>query len=139
MKSFPYIFLLALIVNISCKNNKTGKESTDNYKTSKLTIQEVERKNPVRFLIVSETDKHNIIGQTVIKGDISSMATLISYKDVAIRISFLSKTGTLLEEDEEMIYEVLKPGTHVDFKSKYFAPKGTAQINMKITAAKALD
>ncbi len=139
MKPFHYLFLFVLVVNISCKNNKTGNESTDKYKTSKLTIQDMERKNPIRFLNVSENDKHNIIGQTVIKGKISSTATLISYKDVAIKISFLSKTGALLEEDEEVIYEVVKPGNHIDFKSKYFAPKGTAQINMKITTAKALD
>ena len=60
-------------------------------------------------------------------------------KNIDISISFFSKTGTLLEEDHETIYEELKPGSSIDFKSKYFAPKGTDNVQMKINAAEISD
>jgi len=34
------------------------------------------------------------------------------------------------------VYESVAPGTTVNFKSKYFSPKGTDSIAMKIVSAK---
>ncbi len=135
MKKIPLFLLFGLIIITSCKTKQSKNETKDKYENSKLTIEEVEKKSPERFLSVTGKDKHNIIGQTVVKGTITNKATVVAYKDVAILISFFSKTGALLEEDEEVIYETLKPGTNNNFKSKYFAPKGTDNITMKIKTA----
>lgn len=135
MKKIPLFLLFGLIIITSCKTKQSKNETKDKYENSKLTIEEVEKKSPERFLSVTGKDKHNIIGQTVVKGTITNKATVVAYKDVIILISFFSKTGALLEEDEEVIYETLKPGTSNNFKSKYFAPKGTDNITMKIKTA----
>jgi hypothetical protein len=95
----------------------------------------MEKKDPLRFLHVTGKDRHNIIGQTVVKGTIKSSAAAVTYKNIDIIISFYSKTGTLLEEDHEIVYEELKPGSSIDFKSKYFAPKGTDSVSMKVSGA----
>ena len=135
MKQIPLFLLFGLIIITSCKTKQSKNETKDKYENSKLTIEEVEKKSPERFLTVIGKDKHNIIGQTVVKGTITNKATVVAYKDVIILISFFSKTGALLEEDEEVIYETLKPGTSNNFKSKYFPPKGTDNITMKIKTA----
>jgi len=121
----------------ACNDKEKKHDSTsDTYETSKMTISEIEAKNPKKFLKVEGRDKHNLIGQTVVKGKISNTATVIVYKDVTIKISFFSKTGSLLEEDEETIYNEVKPGETLEFKSKFFAPKGSSDVKLNLINAK---
>ena len=123
---------------VSCNDQKNGDKSKDTYKSSKLTIEQIEQQNPLRFLEVVGKDKHNLIGQTVVKGEIANKATVVNYKDISVSIKFISKTGVVLEEDEEVIYDEVKPGSSINFKSKFFAPKGTEDVKMKITKASAV-
>jgi len=129
---------IALILIISCNNQNSESKSIDKYKTSKLTIEQIEQQHPLRFLEVAGKDKHNLIGQTVVKGDITNKATVVTYKDISISIKFISKTGAILEEDEEVIYDEVKPGGSINFKSKFFAPKGTDDVKMKIIKAEVV-
>ena len=94
IKTFLFVFVLFFF---AC-NDKGKKQDakSDTYENSKMTISEIESKNPKKFLKVEGRDKHNLIGQTVVKGKISNTATVVGYKDVTIKISFFSKTGTLL-------------------------------------------
>jgi hypothetical protein len=42
----------------------------------------------------------------------------------------------LLEKDNETVFEVIEPGKGADFKTKYFAPKDTDSVAIKIISAK---
>ena len=126
---------ITLMFIVSCNDQKNESKSKDPYKSSKLTIEQIEQQNPLRFLEVSGKDKHNLIGQTVVKGEITNKATVVTYKDISVSIKFISKTGVVLEDDEEVIYEEVKPGSNINFKSKFFAPKGTEEVKMKIIKA----
>jgi hypothetical protein len=131
-------FLLSavtLTLIISCNDQNAASKSKDPYKSSKLTIEQIEQQNPIRFLEIEGKDKHNLIGQTVVKGVITNKATVVTYKDIYVTIKFISKTGAVLEEDEEVIYDEVKPGSNINFKSKFFAPKGTEDVKMKIIKA----
>lgn len=121
----------------ACKqSDKKAEKTKDKYEQTKESMGETEMKNPTRFITVNSHDKRNLIGQTVIKGTITNNATVAIFKDVDIELSFFSKTGALLEKDHEVIYETLYPGSNTDFKSKYFAPKGTDSIALKVKGAK---
>lgn len=122
----------------SACSSKAKKEAAekDNYEKAKESMEEKEKKNPVAFLKVTSKDKHNLIGQTVIKGTIENNAKVCVYKDVQLELSFFSKTGVLLEKDSETIFEVIDPGKSADFKTKYFAPKGTDSVAIKVIGAK---
>lgn len=137
MKKALILFVAAGLFIAGCKS-KTSTEKTeqDSYEKTKETLAEKEKKNPVSFLRVTSKDKHNLIGQTVIKGSISNMAKVCVYKDVQLELSFFSKTGVLLEKDSETIYEIIEPGKDADFKTKYFAPKGTDSVAIKVLGAK---
>lgn len=111
-------------------------KAKDKYEQTKETLEETEKKNPKRFLTVSGHDKRNLIRQTVINGTISNTAKVVSYKDVDVELTFFSKTGALLEKDHEVIYETIAPGNTASFKTKYFAPKGTDSVGLKILGAK---
>ena len=137
MKKIAGIALVPLLLLLACNNN--GAETVSdkaNYKKATETLLEKEKKNPIAFLKVNSHDKHNLLGQTVIKGSIDNNAKVCSYKDVQLQLFFFSKTGTLLEKSNETIYDVIAPGKSVDFKTKYFAPKGTDSVGIKVLAAK---
>jgi len=120
----------------ACNSSDENGEKKDKYEQTKETMGETEKKNPRRFLSVAGSDKKNFWGKTVIRGTITNKATVASFKDIDVELSFFSKTGTLLEKDHEIIYETIEPGSSTDFKTKYYAPKGTDSVVLKIVAAK---
>lgn len=136
-KSIPALLLLSFVF-AACNNDEHAGETKekDKYEQTRESLEQTEKKNPKRFLSVTGNDRKNLIGQRVIKGTVSNKATVASYKDVDIELSFFSKTGALLEKDHEVIYETIAPGGSNSFKTKYFAPKGTDSVAMKIVAAK---
>ncbi len=131
------VFLLAIIIFFTACNSKAANETAekDSYEKTKETLEEKEKKNPLAFITVTSKDKHNLLGQTVIKGSINNKAKVCTYKDVELELSFFSKTGVLLEKDSEKIYEVIEAGKSAEFKTKYFAPKGTDSVGIKVLSA----
>ncbi|HEX6915812.1 MAG TPA: hypothetical protein VF145_11260 [Chitinophagaceae bacterium] len=130
---------LAIILLSAC-GEAEKKFDTEQYEVAKESLEEKERKNPERFLVLTTSDRKNIIGQKVIKGTIHNRASVCTYKDVQIKISFYSETGVLLEENKETIYKIIPPNNSVAFKSeKYFAPKGTSNVKVTVVGAKTAD
>lgn len=119
-------------------DTKTASGKKDKYEEAKEDLGETEKKNPVRFLTAFvKKDKKNLWGQTVVKGALKNNATVASYKDVEIELSFFSKTGALIGKENETIYEILTPGKEADFKTKYFAPKETDSVALRVVSAKS--
>lgn len=137
MKNCIFFLFCFLIFLASCDTAEI-KVSIDkqDYDQTKESLLKKETKDPVSFLRVSGTDKRNLVGQTVVKGKLVNTATLAVYKDVDVELKFISKTGALLETDKETFYEIIHPGETKDFKTKYFAPKGTDSVALKVIAAK---
>ncbi len=136
------IFVLIVSVALfSCSENDSKKAEKDknSYEAAKESLQEKEVKNPQKFLSVSGHDRNNILGQTVIKGTVTNKATVAKYKDIEVKLDFYSKTGTLLETDKETVFEILAPGESKNFKTKYFAPKGTDSVALAIISAKVAE
>jgi molybdopterin converting factor small subunit len=138
MKKAGAILIISILFFGACKSKVDEKKITDNYEKGKLTVAEIEQRNPERFLVVNGRDKRNLLGQTVVKGNIINNAKMVSFKDIDIKLTFFSKTGALLEEDHDIIYETLAPGEGKSFKTKYFAPKGTDSVALKVITAKVV-
>ena len=139
MKKASFLLILFAIL-FSCKSNSKKTEGEkQTYELTKESLRQKEKKDPQNFLSVGGYNRHNIIGQMVIKGSITNKASVASYKDVDIKLSFYSKTGTLLETDKETVYEVIKPGETKDFKTKYFAPKGSDSVSFEVLTAKFVE
>jgi hypothetical protein len=138
MKNIAVLLFATVSLSTACNSgDKTTGVKKDKYEQTKEDLEATEKKNPTRFLSVTGHDKRNLLGQTVVKGTLSNSAKVASYKDVEIRLSFYSKTKALLEEDAETIFETIAPGKSADFKTKYFAPKGTDSVVLKIIGAKS--
>jgi hypothetical protein len=137
MKAHLILLFVVFIFLQSCDTAEIkvdiGKQDYDQTKESLLNK---ETQEPVSFLRVSGSEKRNLVGQTVVKGKLVNSATLAVYKDVDVELTFFSKTGALLETDKETFYEIIHPGETRDFKTKYFAPKGTDSVALKVIGAK---
>ena len=134
------VFILLIVsLTLFCCNSDDAKNSLsekENYELTKKNLREKENKSPQNFLTVSGTNKHNLVGQTVVRGVVKNKATVAVYKDVDIQLDFYSKTGALLETDKETVYEEIHPGQSKNFKTKYFAPKGSDSVALKVLDAK---
>ena len=127
------LFSLSVLFLFACQTEKTEKKfDTQSYEKTKETLAHKEKNNPAKFLKVDNRDRKNLIGQTVVIGHITNKASVCTYKDVELKMSFYSKTGTKLDEGIETIYETIPPGETIKFKTKYFAPKGTDSVAIQV-------
>jgi hypothetical protein len=119
-------------------NSDTAVKEKESYNATKESLLKKEQKDPAAFITVSGNSKKNIVGQTVVKGTLVNKASIATFKDVDIKLSFYSKTKALLETDKETIYQIINPGESQDFKTKYFAPKGTDSVGLQVLGAKVI-
>lgn len=138
MKTFITLLILITFWGCNSPSQKAGTEK-ENYEVQKAALLKKEQKDPALFLSVSGRDKKNLLGQTVVKGNVHNSATIAVFKDVDIKLSFYSKTKALLETDKETIFEQVSPGQTKDFKTKYFAPKGTDSVALEVLGAKVVE
>jgi len=133
-----YFFsILVLIFFFSCGSSEIQSEA-ETYEKAKESLSDKEKNNPLKFLKVTGDDKKNLIGQTVISGTVTNSATVIAYKD--IRIKMLSyKDGKMVEEHEDVIDGIVKPGSTKSFKTRYRLPKGTDSIALSVMSAAVAD
>ena len=137
MKKLHIVLMLAIFLFTACSSTeKKNAADKEDYIKAQETLEAKEKKNPANFLSVNSKDKHNLLGQTVIKGTVANKAKICVYYDVVVELSFTSKTGALLEKESETIYETIEAGKSVNFKTKYFAPKGTDSVLIKVMGAK---
>lgn len=135
MKQILAAILLSVALFACTDGKKDKKFDTESYEKTKETLAEKEKNNPARFLIVTNRDRKNIIGQTVVIGTLTNRATVCWYKDVELRLTYFSKTGVKLDEGLETIYENIAPGKSVKFKTKAFAAKGTDSVAVTVIKA----
>lgn len=136
-KIIPALIVLSFVFTACDGSDEKSADAKDKYEQTKESLEQTEKKNPMRFLSVEGNDKKNLLRQTVIKGTITNKATVAAFKDVDVELSFFSETGALLLKDHEVVYKVIAPGSSESFKYKTYAPKGTDSVVMKITGAKA--
>lgn len=99
-------------------------------------LAEKEADNPLDYLSVSGKWWVNIVSSTVVEGKIRNSATMVKYKDVKIKITFNSKTGTKLNSDTFIIYEYVKPGGSKYFKEKLnYWIEDAKGINLEVVSA----
>ncbi len=140
MKKLLLLFPFLLVVLFSCSTDgeKKADAEKESYQETKKSLLMKEQKNPSSFIAVHGNDKRNLLGQTVVKCVLKNNATLAAYKNVDLKLSFYSKTNVLLETDKETVFEIMLPGQSKNFKTKYFAPKGTDSVALEVLGAKVV-
>ena len=140
MRKIIFYLLFSSLILAACSSDTAtkAKSEKESYQLTKEELLKKEQKSPPSFLIVSGRNQKNIVGQTVVKGTITNKASVAVFKDVNLKLSFYSKTQALLETDKETIFETFGPGESKNFKTKYFAPKGTDSVALEVLGAKVV-
>jgi hypothetical protein len=141
MKAKQVILMIALAVGIyacgSKDNNgknghKSNKHNVDNAAAADTTppkkpsytemiqaVKDTERLKPANFLNVKGDFTHAIFGKKLkVQGKIKSTAMVAIYKDAVVKITFLSKTRTVLGTKNYTVNETIEPYSEKEFDFK---------------------
>ncbi|MBS1773186.1 MAG: hypothetical protein JST82_10005 [Bacteroidetes bacterium] len=128
------IYSLAALSFAACNSANTERPS-EKYEAGKKSLEETERENPLQFLRVTGDNHVNLLNQEVIEGEINNKATLASFKDVEVKITFKDQSGSTIEKAIKTVNDIIKPGSTVSFKFKMKKPKGTSSVAIDIVSA----
>lgn len=145
----PFIITVCLI-SFSC-NEKSERPKTAEELKLELALQEEE--NPTQYIqtidvtmkenkiqtrnaTLFRSSKHKIDG-SIISGTIKNSATIAKFKDVVLTVSFMSQTGTVIEQKDYVIYEFYQPKSSKPFELKVYEPSATEKFNVEVKNAVA--
>lgn len=118
-------------------NSANSERPSAKYEEKKQSLEEMERSSPLKFLKVAGAHHSNLLNQIVVEGDITNSATLVTYKNIELQVSFLDKGGSVIEKQKTVIEDIVKPNSTTEFKVKMPHVKGANSVSMDITGALA--
>lgn len=146
----PYLFFLAtsLFFLISC--NSSSNSSQDSYNSSggeqkspqqlKAELLQLEQDSPEDYLTADGDYKENFWGDKFkIKCYIHNSATLASYKDIVIRVTFYSQTDTEIGSENYTIYEVIDANSDIAVDLKIDAYSDVSSIGWDVISATPIE
>ncbi|MBK7734215.1 MAG: hypothetical protein IPI36_02730 [Chitinophagaceae bacterium] len=104
------IFAFSIFINACNNNGSNNVKGKDAYETTKETLEQVEQKNPGRFLKIWVKDKKNLIGQTVVQGVISNNAKWLLLKILTLSFLILVKRVLWCSRTELLFMTVWRRG-----------------------------
>ena len=129
-------YLLA-ITSIVCLFSCKQKFDDKTYEQNKISLAQRENDHPDQFLKIWSDDKKNLFGATLIKGKIVNTASVAVYKNTRIKM-LCYKNGIRVEEHEDIMPQLIKPGTVKNFKIRYHLPKGTDSLVLSVMSADSI-
>lgn len=108
---------------ISCDNSGAPDTyvgaSSSSYQEQKMSIEEKELAHPTDFLDATGTYRKNLLGDKLkVTGTITNSATVATYRDAIVRVTYYSKSETNLGSDDYTIWDVFPPHTTKKFRLK---------------------
>ncbi|RBA27578.1 hypothetical protein [Flavobacterium tibetense] len=130
------VIIGGLIFINNTNHNSSGYNSGSSYQEKVMTVEEIERSQPKKFLSANGTYNENFWGNKIkIQGRIKNSATVAIYKDAVIKVTYYSKTKTVLGSENYTIYEVFSPHSTKNFELKVTKYKNVNSIGLDIVNA----
>jgi hypothetical protein len=126
------ITILIVTITISaCKENKT-----ENYQEKLMTIEQTEKTQPTRFLRAEGTYNKSLFGGKLnFDGVIKNSATVVTYKDVVVKLTYFSENKTEIGKIEHTIQDFFPPQSEKPFELKIENDKAIHSIGWEVIAA----
>jgi hypothetical protein len=137
LQSIGVVGAIVIIAMIIIANmNKGGRGQT--YQEKVMTVEEIERSQPTNFLTADGNYNENFWGDKIkVHGVIKNTATVASYKDAVVRVTYYSKTKTELGSNEYTIYDNFPPHSEVKFELEIENYKDVNSIGWDVIQATA--
>jgi hypothetical protein len=102
------IVLIVIVVGFILIANLNNSGSS--YQEKIMTVEEIELSQPTSFLFADGNYRENFWGDKFkVSCTITNKATVATYKDAIVRVTYYSKTKTVLGSNDYTIYEVFSP------------------------------
>jgi hypothetical protein len=122
------VFGLIFVVSIANQNAEP--------ETRFLSVAETEQLNPTSYLYAGGKYDQNFFGTKYkIHGLILNKATITTYKDVIVEVTYYSRTQTPLKSVNYTIYEFYSPNSQKSFDLKIPTYKPASSIGWKVIGA----
>lgn len=72
----------------------------------------------------------------LIKGWIENTATFAKFKDIVVKVSYYSRTETLIDKKQFVIYDYYEPNSTKFFSIKVYPPSAYKEFGFQIVDAK---
>ncbi len=127
------LIIVGLEIYGNIKNQDYDYES---YGEKVMTIAEIENEIPTDFLKADGTYHGSFWGTKIhVEGNVTNSATVSDYKDVVVRVTFYSKTKTVIGSEKHTLYEVFPPNSVKPFKLKIENYKDVNSIGWDVVSA----
>ena len=112
--------------------------ATESYQEKVMTVEEIERSQPTNFLTADGNYNENFWGDKIkVHGVIKNTATVASYKDAVVKVTYYSKTKTILGSNNYTIYDNFTPNSETKFELKIENYKDVNSIGWDVIEATA--
>ena len=148
-KLIVFLSVLCLILT-SCGNSGSSdsssnhsSSSSDKPKSPEELRQELLRQEqfkPTEYLSASGTYRQNFWGDKLkINCEITNKATMATYKDAVIRITYYSKTNSIIGQDDQTVYEIFPANSTKTVQLKINNYKDVSEIGWDVISASATE
>ncbi len=139
LKFVGIIILVIVGLSIYASINESSSDygrGQDSYEEKVMTVEEIENSQPESFLIASGNYNENFWGNKIkVHGLIKNNATVATYKDAVVRITYYSKTKTELGNKEYTIYDVFPPHSEKQFELKIETYENVNSVGWEVITA----
>jgi hypothetical protein len=126
------------VSNQNSTYNNTSRQSVMSESELRQDLSTKEGRNPKNYLSVDYDLTYKVLsGQDKITGTIYNTATMATFKDVVLTVSYSTETNTSLGKENYVIYDYVYPGSSIPFTIKTYSPQGTKKIGVSIKSAKS--
>ncbi len=127
-----FLALIGFVVVPNLMNNDNPKS----YIEQKMTIEETENTYPLRFLSVEGNYNESFWGtEFKLRGKVTNKATIADYKDIVVRITYYSKTKSVIGTKDYTIYQVFPSNKVTNFKLDVENYKDVNSIGLNLVSA----
>ncbi|MDQ3111368.1 MAG: hypothetical protein M3R17_15890 [Bacteroidota bacterium] len=137
MKKISFFLMFAILLMAGCQSGNPGSTiDVQSYQEKVMSVQEIENSQPVNFLTADGTYNSNFWGDKLkVHGSITNSATVATYKDAVIKVTYYSKTKTVLGSNEYTVYDFFPPNTKKSFELKIDNYKDVKSIGWDVVSA----
>ncbi len=131
------VLFVILVFNsflIACNNSNNNPNNGNTYQEKVMSVEEIERTTPTKFLSAEGTYKPNFWGNKI-NGSIKNIATVATYKDVVIKVTYYSKTKTELGSSNYTVYDFFLPQSEKPFELKIDNYKDVNSVGCEVISA----
>ncbi len=114
------MFIVVIIIGIIIdRSSGSTNDDPQTYQEKVMTVAEIENSQPTRFLTADGKYKENLLGTKLkVYGTIKNTATVASFKDAKVKVTYYTKTNTAIGSKTYTIYETFGPQSTVQFTLK---------------------